>query len=304
MQIWTDLKDQKNFHGSTLTIGNFDGLHLGHRALLNKLKEGSKPHVLITFDPHPAQVLRPEQGLKRLFPREDLHEQLPHLDVDLLIVLKFTQAMAKMSAEEFLSQLLIHLKPSAIVVGYDFAFGHARQGHLDFLEEWCRDHKIKIEVIEPVVEDGAIFSSRKIREQISQGDVAEAARWLTRPFYLRGEVVSGAGRGRGIGFPTLNLIQPEELVPKSGVYVTRVRWKGQIFPSVTNIGTNPTFESGNVQKIETHLLVEGGPGYGERVDIEFIDRLRDEQKFANALDLKKQIEQDILKAKNILGIKI
>lgn len=301
MQVWSTVPlNSSAFQGGVVSIGNFDGLHLGHQALLGQAQALPGPRTVLTFDPHPVQVLFPERQLKRLFPREDLIERLPDYGVDLLVVLKFTKEFAALSAREFLESYVRPLAPRHIVAGYDFGFGHDREGSLAFLSSWAESEGIEVHVVEAKLEGGEVVGSRRLRRLLSEGRVAEMPGLLGRRFYLRGEVVSGAGRGAGIGVPTMNLKVENEMVPMIGVYATRTIGDGRSYPSVTNVGVNPTFESDNRVRVETHVLDETLNWRGRKIDVEFVARLRDEKKFANVEDLKKQIQADILEARHVL----
>jgi riboflavin kinase/FMN adenylyltransferase len=301
MDIWRAVEaPTQKFHNGVLTVGNFDGLHLGHQSLLKKMTEFPGPRIVITFDPHPLQVLQPERGLKRLFPREDLWERLPAFGVDLLLLLRFDKTFARQRPDGFLDTYVGPFHPKHVVAGYDFAFGAGRAGNLDSLRAWCAGRGVQVDVMPPLELDGVLVSSRKIRECIEAGEVGTAATLLGRPFYLRGAVGAGAGRGAAMGFPTLNQSVENETLPKGGVYATRVRRAGRTYASVTNIGTNPTFESGSAVKVETFVLDQKADWRGERIDVELIERLRDEKKFSGVEDLKEQIQADILNARKVL----
>lgn len=303
MQVWKSLEPlEQKFHDGVVTIGNFDGLHLGHQSLLNRAREVSGPRIVITFDPHPMQVLRPERDLKRLFPREDLIEQLPGYGVDLLLIIPFTREFAALPAKVFLDTYIADwFHPKHIVAGYDFTFGNGREGTLEMLREWSAAKGIHLDVLPPLRMGGEVVSSRRIRDLIMKGDVHGAHLLLGRPFYLRGEVIAGAGRGATIGMPTLNQLVINETLPPKGVFASRTVAEGKTYPSVTNIGTNPTFENGNAIKVETHILGARVGLRGKSVDVQLLERLRDEKKFSSIEDLKKQIQSDILKARAILG---
>jgi riboflavin kinase/FMN adenylyltransferase len=255
----------------------------------------------MTFDPLPIQVLRPGQGYIRLLPKEDLSEQLPRLGIDLLAVLPFSSSMALQTAEEFAEQWIMKpFNPRKLVVGYDFAMGKDRQGNLAWLEQWCKARKIEFSV-SPVFEiGGRPVSSGRVRELIQQGEVAQAGQLLGRAFYIRGEVVQGAGRGRSIGVPTLNQKVQNETLPALGVYASRTRLHDQILNSVTNVGRVPTFTDQAQIHIETHVMDHSLSAYGERIDVDLVQRLRPEKKFSSAEDLKKQIALDILEARRVL----
>ena len=294
----------QNFHGydgAVITIGNFDGLHLGHRALLKAAGQPPGPRVVITFAPHPVQVLYPERGLRRLLPREDLREQLPALGIDLLVELPFTREFASLTAPEFLNGYLSPFKPSALVVGYDFAFGKAREGKQEGLRAWCDARGTKFSVVPPFEVDGAAVSSRRLRDLVERGEVGEARRLLGRPYYLRGLVGSGAGRGAGMGSPTLNQAVTNETLPKNGVYVSRARWRGEHYDAVTNVGLTPTFGASSEVKIETHVLDQDLHWRDQVVDVDLLERLRDERKFDDVAQLRTQIATDIARARQILA---
>jgi len=303
----------QKFHGGVLTIGNFDGLHLGHQALLAQLQKGPAPRVVMTFDPHPVQVLQPDRQLRLLFPREDLIERLPAYGVDLLLILPFDREFAALSARAFFDryiQAVFH--PRRLVVGYDFAFGSGREGSNESLKAWGQESGVQVDVVEPLKQTmhqasglGAVgvISSRRLRELIEAGEVDVASQLLSRPFYLRGQVVRGAGRGRAIGVPTLNQQVVNETFPKTGVYISQVRWKGHIWDSVTNVGVNPTFAEatstaqGLAIKVETHILDGEHPLLGEVVDVDLLRYVRDERKFPEVESLVRQIGEDIAQAK-------
>jgi riboflavin kinase/FMN adenylyltransferase len=302
MQVWSEGRESGElFHHGVVTVGNFDGLHLGHQALFKKAREAGQPRVLITFDPHPLQVLRPEQHLKRLFPREDLIEQLPKYGVDLLVVVPFDRKFARRSASDFLQEFLANrFKAKHIVAGYDFAFGNRREGTLQVLQDWAKERDITVDVVPPLEVAGQTISSRRIREVLVQGDVATAEQLLGRAFYLRGEVVSGAGRGSKIGIPTLNQRAVNETLPKNGVYASQVSFAGRMWSSVTNIGINPTF-AGHEIKVETHVIGEKVDWHGQSIDVHLRQRLREERKFPNVKSLTEQIQTDISEALSALG---
>lgn len=301
MHILHDLSSVGHkFHGGVITIGNFDGLHLGHQMLLKKALALGKPLAVLTFAPHPVQVLYPERGLRCLFPREDLYERMPDFGVDVLAVLPFDRELASWSAQRFLQDCVWRpFAPQHIVAGYDFAFGKSREGTLQGLREWGRTKAVNIHQIEPLMLGGEIVSSRRIREALAAGRVEDVRLCLGRPFYLRGQIVSGAGRGESLGFPTLNQQVINESYPARGVYATYTLHKRQRYRSVTNIGINPTF-GGQELKFETHLLNASIDLYGQSVDVEFIAFLRPELQFSDVEGLKKQIANDILKANEAL----
>lgn len=302
MRTWNRLEPaEKEFQGGTLTIGNFDGLHFGHQALLKTARDLGSPVVVLTFDPHPLQVLKPAQPFTRIFPRLDLQERLPLFGVDLLFIIPFTNEIASLSADRFLSKYVVEpFRPRHLVAGHDFALGKNREGNLDFLRSWGRREGCDVHVVGPRKDGEEIYSSRRIRDLIYLGEVEAAASKLGRYFYLRGQVGSGAGRGATIGFPTMNMQNIAETIPAHGVYATRAWLGGQVYPSVTNIGVNPTFGGAEGLKVETHVIGQTVEARGKTAVIEFVRRLRAEKKFSSVEDLKKQIKDDILKANEAL----
>lgn len=306
MQFFSSLEPNLAPSGSILTIGNFDGVHLGHQAILKKVIEKAKaegvPSALLTFDPHPIQVLFPERKLRRLFSVQDLREQVEKLGLDILIVQNFDRDFAALTATQFLeTKVLPALNPQELVVGHDFNFGANRTGTLDFLKDWCAKTNLSLQVQSPVEVDGERVSSRRIRELITAGEIARANLFLNRPFYLEGIVEKGAGRGRTIGIPTIN-IQPREFVqPRVGVYVSETLVAGLKFRSVSNLGVSPTFGPDLEIKLETHIFDFDENVYGQRVRVELLKYLRDEKKFASVDELKKQIAIDMQAARDFKG---
>ena len=292
---------------SIVTIGNYDGVHLGHRSLIERVvstaRKKGKTSVVFTFNPHPVQVLYPEKKLSKLFDLADQEEQLAALGVDYLVVEPFSKKFSEVHAEDFLREWIVKpLKPEMIIVGYDFTFGAGRSGTIDFLREQCSKLQVSVEVMPPVKVNGMMVSSSKIRQALAAGDVALAAALLGRNFYVEGEVVEGFKRGRQIGIHTANLKMESESWPSVGVYACWVQWNKQKYSAVTNIGISPTFQDLSPQvRIETHLLDFSDDLYGQRLRVEFVQRLRDEKKFSSVDELKNQIHTDIVSARTILG---
>jgi riboflavin kinase/FMN adenylyltransferase len=322
MQIYTELPNLNPNHPSTLpatalTIGNFDGIHRGHQALLRSLQQFAASHsmtsAILTFDPHPLAVLRPNQALQLLTtPLERLHLAAP-LGIDVGIIHPFTHEVASQEPAEFMGRLAKALNVAALVVGPDFALGRNRSGNLDVLAELGRTLGYTIEVIEPVDWENRPVRSSAIRSLLLEGDVVTAAELLGRPYHATGVVVHGDQRGRQIGIPTANLrIAPDKLWPADGVYATRTyvhdRPGVSLFNSATNLGTRPTV-GGTEHRFETHLLdfPEAGASddlYGETVTVEFVARLRGEQKFSGFGELVAQIHADIAQARDMLPLPV
>jgi riboflavin kinase/FMN adenylyltransferase len=310
MQIYSGLTEFESSRPIALTIGNFDGIHRGHQALLAALQRFATAHgmasALLTFDPHPLRVLRPQQPLHLLTtPLERLHLATP-LGVDLGVIYPFSHAVAAQEPAQFMEALVRALNVRALVVGPDFALGRNRSGNLDVLTTLGQALGYVVQVIEPVAWEGHAVRSSAIRALLATGDVAAAAALLGRPYHATGLVVRGDQRGRQIGIPTANLRLPDDkLWPADGVYATRTyvhdRPGVSLFPSATNLGVRPTV-GGTEHRFETHLLdfPEAGASddlYGQRLTVEFVMRLRGEQKFNSFGDLVAQIHADIAQAR-------
>lgn len=298
--------------GSVLTIGNFDGLHLGHQALMRELVAQAQKHqvpaVVLTFDPHPAVILAPHQSHQNLFDKTDLLEGLQNLGLDLCVIEPFTLELSRMKAEPFLSQKVRrHLNPKVLVVGHDFAFGADRSGTQAMLQTYCLEHKIELCVLPPVMKDETPVSSSRIRNLLRAGNVEAAEQMLARPYFVSGEVVAGMGRGRTIGIPTANLKISSGQLPASGVYVTSVFYEGAWRPSVSNVGWNPTFQS-EAQVLspsfETHIFDSQLHLYGQHLKIRFHRRLREERRFENPQQLVAQIQKDMQEARQFFNMDV
>jgi phosphoribosyl 1,2-cyclic phosphate phosphodiesterase len=286
-------------HGSVLAIGNFDGIHLGHQAILRATVD--RAHALnavstvLTFDPSPRKVLRPESAPPRLSTNAQRMEWFNVLGLEAVVVLPFTLELARLSPGEFVEQILLRdLHVKAVLVGENFRFGHKQAGDVKLLSELGARHGFNVVVVPPVVYRGEVVSSTIIRREVAEGDVSHAARLLGRPFALTGEVVSGTGTGRRFTFPTLNLAAEQELLPARGVYVTRTCLDGETRSrrSVTNIGMRPTF-NGSTLSVETHLLDAKLATKPNRMEVRFWKRLREEKKFSGPEELRAQIATDI-----------
>lgn len=296
-----------HFKASVLTIGNFDGVHLGHRKLLSQLvstaRENNTDSVACTFRPHPKTVLHPEEPHHRLFDYRDQVEVMTQLGVNYLIEEKFSKDFSLMTAEEFLTSYVEKIfNPVHLVVGYDFNFGKSRSGNNDYLKHYCEHKKIGLTVVSPFEKDGQIVSSTQIRRFLEHGEVQKAEEFLGRPYYLRGPVRVGYKRGRTIGVPTANISPEIDFVPRKGVYLTWAYLKDKKYPSITNIGYNPTFEtSESYLKVETHIFDFDQDIYGEHLKVEIIQFQRDEIRFSSVDALKTQISHDIETARKFFG---
>jgi riboflavin kinase/FMN adenylyltransferase len=288
--------------GSVLAIGNFDGIHLGHQAILRaavqRAAKTGDVSTALTFDPSPRRVLRPESAPLRVSTNAQRMDWFGTVGLEAAVVLPFTLDLARLSPEQFVEQILVHgLHVRAVLVGENFRFGHKQGGDVALLRELGTRHGFGVEIIPPVALEGEIVSSTAIRREIASGKVTHAARLLGRPFALTGEIVSGTGTGRRFTFPTLNLKPDQELLPARGVYVTRTLFEGETKSrrSVTNVGMRPTFNGGSLS-VETHLLDFSGEVAAKRMEVRFWKRLREEKKFTGPEELRAQIARDIAAA--------
>jgi riboflavin kinase/FMN adenylyltransferase len=290
---------------SWLTIGTFDGVHRGHQEIVRGMTAGARsigaPAVVLTFFPHPGVVLGKRDDHTYLTTPEDRANLLGELGVDIVITHPFTPQIAAMTARQFIAYLSSRLGLRMLWVGYDFALGRGREGNVATLMEIGKEFGYRVQVIPPVIDNGEIVSSSNIRSTLASGDVVKAAQMLGRPYHLRGKVVSGDGRGRRIGIPTANLeVWSELTLPKSGVYTCRAWVNTQRWGAVTNVGVRPTFTPDSSVHVEAHLLDFQEDLYGQEVCLEFISRLRDEQRFPDVQSLVAQIHQDIAQARKVL----
>lgn len=287
-----------------LTIGNFDGVHLGHRDLLDRLVRRARaegaPACVYTFDPPPRVVLAPQQHRPRVLDWTDKVRLLGEAGVDHVVVEHFTRAFAQHPPDWFVTEVLgRRLGARALVVGYDFRFGRARAGDVDLVRRLLPD--AQVEQVGAHGIDGTVVSSSLVRQSVLDGQVERAAVLLGRPHLVRGTVVAGDQRGRAIGFPTANLETDAELVPAPGVYAVWARIDGgPSLPGVANLGFRPTF-AGQAFRIEVHVLDFQGDVYGRQLEVEFVSRLRGERRFAGVDELVAQIRADVVDGRRILG---
>jgi len=289
-----------------LAIGVFDGVHAGHRYLLEKLQQRAAEQNLlsgvVTFNPHPQSVLQPHNQLPWLSSLEDRVEALQELGISIVAVLTFTRRVARLSAREFMSSIKQHLKMRGIMVGPDFALGRGQEGNISMLRSLGRDMNFSVEAVPLYRMDEEVVSSTLIRQALVQGDMTKVERLMGRHFHLRGKVVTSDKRGRVLGFPTANLsLMPQQALPGNGIYATIAHVDGRQYPSATSIGIRPTFGEGE-RRVETHLLDYEGDLYNKEIRVEFVRRLRDEQRFSSSEELKAQIEQDVRAVEAILGL--
>jgi riboflavin kinase / FMN adenylyltransferase len=307
MQSVTSLEALQLDRPAHVTIGAFDGLHRGHQALIDQMVQAAhsadQAAVVITFFPHPSVVLRGRRPSFYLSTPEEKVEYLSRLGVDAVVTHPFNHAVAQVTAAEFVDRLVRYARLRTLWAGADFALGHNREGDLNYLRTAGEKRGFDVCVMQPVLIDGEVISSTRIRQTLRDGAVEQAARYLGRPFRLSGQVVPGAQRGRKLGIPTANVqVSEEHAVPAVGVYAARTYHAGGMSPAVVNIGFRPTFEGGEARPvIEAHLLDFDGDLYDKTLTLEFIARLRPEMKFPGIDALVAQIHRDIELARVILA---
>jgi riboflavin kinase/FMN adenylyltransferase len=297
--FWSLAEAAPQFGPCALTIGNFDGVHLGHRLILEtavrRARAAGWNAGVLTFDPHPTRVVSPDRTPELMTTIEQRLELFAAIGLDEALVMPFTSEVARLSPEEFARDVLVEkLRARAVVVGSNFRFGHRHAGDIAALEQLGRRYGFECEAVPPVVLDGVVVSSSRARAALREGRLRQARRLLGAPFRMRGSVVSGRGIGARQTVPTLNLAPDSELAPADGVYVSETQdlETGRRWRSVTNVGVRPTFGSGE-RTIETHLLepLEAEPP--RRIEVWFHRRLREERTFASAEELKRQILADV-----------
>ncbi len=289
---------------TVITLGVFDGVHLGHCHLLSRLVQLSRPHfspAVLTFSNHPITVLKPGTKVGYLTSTEHKNRLLKAQGLDLVISLEFTREIAQLSADNFTSILCDDLQMKGLVMGPDTAVGHNREGDFDYLQRRGKELGFWVEKVEPLVVDGVTIKSRLIRKEVSDGDVAAAARMLNRNYSLSGEVVLGDQRGQQLGFPTANLkVDGSMMLPGDGIYATWAVIDGVRWLSATSIGVRPTFGLSE-RLVEVHVMDFDADIYGENVCVEFVSKLRDQETFANVDRLIEQINEDVADSRTVLA---
>jgi riboflavin kinase/FMN adenylyltransferase len=280
-----------------LAVGNFDGVHLGHAALLTALVRQAHAHsgpgVALTFDPHPLQLLRPGHTPPALTTPAERTRLLLELGADHVVTLHTTPELLRLSAEEFFTEVIRdRFGVRAMVEGLNFGFGRGRAGSVETLGKLCTEARIALTVVPPVQLDGGEVSSSRVRAALLAGDVESAQRLLGRPYRLQGVVGVGQRRGATLGFPTANLNDLHTLAPGNGVYAARARHAEAVWPAAVNIGPNPTFGE-DARKVEAHLIGFTGDLYGQPLAVDFVRRLRDTRPFGNAAELVEQLRRDV-----------
>ncbi|WP_446010171.1 bifunctional riboflavin kinase/FAD synthetase [Candidatus Electrothrix sp.] len=307
MQLYRNLQEITTpFERPIVTIGNFDGVHVGHQLLFHEVairaKRNGGTSVAITFDPHPLKVLRPG-GIRLISTTRQKIDLIRMAGVDVLVILPFDQQFAKTTATDFVNTVLCDtIGVHELVVGYDYTFGRGREGNIDFLRHQGEQKGFPVTVVDAHYEDGMLVSSTRIRELVIEGRMLDVRNLLGRCYYIHGEVQRGKQRGGSeIGFPTANLkISEEDLCPKKGVYVTQVLYGGKMYGSVTNIGYNPTFGD-NELVAETHIFDFNKDIYGQPIRLNLLRYVRGEKKFNSITELSAQIQKDVDTAKQVLA---
>lgn len=285
-------------NGATVTVGSFDGVHLGHQAVLQEIdrraRAARRASVLVTFDPHPLEVVNPEAAPPLLTTGPERLEILAQSPLDYVVILRFDRRLAELTPEGFVREVLLErCAVRELVIGHDHGFGRGRSGDVDTLRRLGAVHGFDVDVVQPVDFGGQHVSSSRIRRAVAGGDLATAAAMLGRPYGVVGRVGAGERRGRLLGVPTINLseLSPRKLLPPDGVYAVRVEWRGGRAGGMMNQGPRPTFQDGR-RILEAHLFGFDGDLYGEWVRIEWVERLRDITRFDSVEQLQKQLERD------------
>lgn len=277
----------------SVAIGNFDGVHLGHQEILKK-----EIDLVYTFYPHPSRILYPLIFIPQINSLEERLALIKKLGIHTIVVQKFTKSFSQKLAQQFFYEIIVKkLKTHALYVGHNFFFGKNRKGNILLLKKLCSKNNIKLHVVKPFKINNEVVSSSSIRKFIHEGNVKKSASFLGRFYSVQGIVVPG--KKRGLGMPTANLKTDSELIPKAGVYATWTEFNNKRYPSITNIGTSPTFSDDSFS-IETYIFNFNKNIYDEKIILYFVDRIRDTKKFASAEKLRLQIKKDILKTKKIL----
>lgn len=293
--------------GSCVTLGNFDGVHLGHQHLITRVHDRALslglPSVVITFEPHPLRFFTGKKTPPFITLPRQRTKLIKALGIDHILCLEFNQQLATMTPEDFVHSILVQgLHVRELIIGYDYALGKGRQGNFNLLRTLGAKWGFAVEQLKPIMIDQAIVSSTRIRDLVEAGDVWGARNLLGRFYRVSGTVIHGQNRGaRLLGFPTANMHLEDELFPKKGVYCCWAEVDGQIYPGVANIGYNPTFGN-QILSVEVHILDFNGNLYGSELKVHFVQRLRGERKFAGLEELKEQIAKDITLGRTVLSL--
>jgi riboflavin kinase / FMN adenylyltransferase len=286
---------------TAMTIGNFDGVHLGHQQILRRVVERAEQSnwmpAVLTFFPHPARVLRPEQAPPLLATLDQRLSAFGAAKIDAALVLNFDRALAQVTAEDFVQRYLVEtMRAKAVLVGETFRFGHRQAGDVNLLRELSKRWDFEVDVVPPVTIEGVAVSSTAVREAVRDGRMEDARKLLGRPYALAGQIRPGTGQGRKLIVPTLNLATDQELLPKMGVYATEVALDRKVYRAATNVGVRPTFDGARTT-VESHLLDFNESRTSGPIEVRFLTRLRDEKKFSGPEALREQVLKDIERAR-------
>ena len=308
MKIYYDIEKFNKVPNAVVTIGTFDGVHRGHQEILknmvNRAKELDGESVVVTFYPHPRQVLSHDSGIRFISTQEEKIKHLEALGIDNLIIIKFTKEFAAIPSEDFIKDYLVkNIQPAVLIIGYDHHFGKGRTGDFDMLYELGSQYHFKVEKIQEQDVDNVAVSSTKIRHFLENGDIKHANMLLGYEFSYIGKVIHGQQVGHKMGYPTANIDVAEEfqLIEKQGVYATFAEIDGKSYPAMTYIGKRPTMHDNRPQSIETYIISFDGDLYDKEIKIRFVDFVRDDKKFDNFEALKRQISIDEQQIINILN---
>lgn len=309
MEIIKDIVSlKKSYPNTVLTIGNYDGVHLGHQKILSmvgkKAEEIGGTSMVMTFDPHPVKVIAPEKNVKLLTTPEEKARLIAKMGIDVLLFITFTKEFSQIAPDEFISEILVKkLNIKEVIVGANYSFGKSKKGNIDLLRKRGKEFGFHATAVQDVTLHGNIVSSSSIRSLLLKGAVQDVITYLGRAYSILGTVIKGKGRGKSIlNIPTANITSPVEIAPKEGVYAVRIGYKGSIYDGVANIGKNPTFGNTDIS-YEVHLFGFSGDLIGESLRIYFIDRIRNERTFPDVATLEKQIREDMDIAGKILSAK-
>lgn len=288
-----------------VTVGNFDGVHLGHREIFRKLNRSAREidgvSVVITFDPHPLKVLPASRTVTLINTIDEKINLIEASGVDYLLIIPFDAAFAATSAADFIEKILVgRIGMKRLIIGYDYAFGKGREGDVTLLRELGNRFSFTVEELPPISAGSINYSSSLIRKMIAAGDVANVIPYLGRNFSIAGRVVHGSSRGKSLGFPTANIVTEKELLPADGVYAVKVKIDEIFYDAACNIGLNPTFADGK-KSIEVFIFDFDGDLYGRELRVYFFDRLREEKRFGSAAELVEAIKADVAKCREILA---
>lgn len=304
MQLIRSTRKLRNIKPPVITIGNFDGIHIGHQQVLKAVRKRAEqlklPSIVYTFEPHPLKVIAPQKSPPLLTTPEEKIELIKASGIDYLILARFTKEFASQHPKKFVANILAgQLKAKEVWIGHDYAFGKGRRGTIEYLKELGNEFGFKVYVIPAYKKRNLVVSSSKIREYIWNGQIKEAEKFLGRPYSVSGKVIKGRNIGRHLGFPTANISIHNELIPKDGIYAVRVLLGKKVYKGAANIGVAPTFLT-KKRAVEVHIIGFEKNIYGKKLKIEFIERLRGEKIFKTAEELAIQIKRDVEKVKKIL----